>query len=73
MISKDKVLDLLKYWKHLEAYDDIEDMEGVDVIECKDCIYARDRGSVPKSLWYCTEWRTVVDPLSYCFRAKEER
>lgn len=28
LIDKDKVLELLKYWKHIEAYDKIKAMKG---------------------------------------------
>lgn len=36
-IRKDKVLDLWRYWKHIEAYDKTVELNGIDIVYCRDC------------------------------------
>ena len=36
-IPKDKVLELWRYWKHIEAYDKTEELNGVEIVRCRDC------------------------------------
>lgn len=36
-IPKDKVLELWRYWKHIEAYDKTAELNGVDIVHCEEC------------------------------------
>lgn len=38
-IPKDKVLELWRYWKFIEAYDQVKAMPGIEIVRCKDCRY----------------------------------
>lgn len=70
-ISKEKVLELWRYWKHIEAYDQTEDLEGVDIVFCEDCRECVEKGTgvdCPSGYGYlyCTRKKSVVDEDDYC-------
>lgn len=51
-IPKDKALDYLKYWKHLEAYDQIRDEQGIDIVFCNECKHNHD-STCEYAEWEC--------------------
>lgn len=74
-IKKEDVLNELKYYKHLEAYDHINDMEGVEIIPCCECRYFLEKGGIPSytgyGYTYCTRTgrKIATEWDGWCFRA----
>ena len=60
LIDKAEVLELLKYWKHLEAYDKIAAMEGINVVWCKECKWEWSRRCPPHRMGL------IHDASDYC-------
>jgi hypothetical protein len=69
-IKREDALHELRYWKHLEAYDHIRDMDGIELIECCDCRYFSEPDP-PYGRMYCTRLREkeLTEWDGWCFRA----
>lgn len=64
-IPKDVVLELWRYWKHIEAYDQTAEMNGVEIVRCRDC-KNYNAGAVEHEYERCRHHWSVVGEDDFC-------
>ncbi len=63
-IPKSKVLELWRYWKYIEAYDQTKAMKGIRIINCSECAnWLPDRK-------FCVHWHVGTFEDNFCYMAK---
>lgn len=70
-ISKEKVLELWRYWKHIEAYDQTAEMKGIEIVYCKDCKNF-DPGEVEHEYERCRHHWSEVGEDDFCSYGERE-
>ena len=63
-IPKSKVLELWRYWKYIEAYDQCKAMKGIEIVKCKECTHSE--ASLNDGCVYCTQLMWTMNPDDYC-------